>query len=183
MINKTPIDFKNKTTRFFILAFALYFVWYLTHELVIKPYTAIDEKLISLIVSNSADFLKALGFNTYQSYEDKDMQLVGVDGAHPVWIGAPCNALTLFMFFTLFIMAFPGSIKKKLWFIPMGIIIIHIANVLRVSALALISFYAPTYLEFNHTYTFTIIVYGIIFLLWMWWVKISLNNKVIEKKN
>ena len=174
------IDLKNKTTRFFVLAFALYLIWYLFHELVVKPYTRVDEKLISLIISNVVIVLKAFGFKTYQSYEDRDMQLVGVDGAHPVWIGAPCNALTLFMFFTLFIIAFPGSIKKKLWFIPMGVIIIHTANVLRVAGLALISFYAPAYLEFNHTYTFTIIVYGIIFLLWMWWVKLSLKQKTVE---
>ena len=120
----------------------------------------------------------------YQSVEDTNMQLVGIDGAHPIWIGSPCNALTLFMFFALFVIAFPGSVKKKLWFIPLGIIIIHIANVLRVIALAIINFYAPQYIEFNHTYTFTFLVYSIIFLLWMWWVKSSLKeNQANEQKN
>jgi exosortase/archaeosortase family protein len=88
------------------------------------------------------------------------------------------------MFFALFVIAFPGSVKKKLWFIPLGIVIIHFANVLRVIGLAAINYVAPQYLEFNHTYTFTILVYGIIFLLWMWWVKAALKeNKVHEQKN
>ena len=178
------IDLKNKTTRFFVLATILYLVWYLLYEFIVKPSTLIDEKLISLIVANAAFLLKLLGFTVYQSVEDSNMQLVGVDGAHPVWIGSPCNALTLFMFFALFVIAFPGSIKKKFWFIPLGIIIIHTTNVLRVMGLAMINYYAPQYLTFNHTYTFTILVYGIIFCLWMWWVNTSLKEiKANEQKN
>lgn len=172
----TRINFKNKITRFFVFAAALYLAWYLLYELVIKPYTPIDEKLISLIVANSAFSLKLLGFTVYQSIEDSNMQLIGVDGAHPVWIGAPCNALTLFMFFALFVIAFPGDIKKKFWFIPLGILIIHIANVIRIVSLVIINYYAPQYLAFNHTYTFTVFVYGIIFCLWMWWVNTSLKE-------
>jgi len=50
--------------------------------------------------------------------------------------------------------------------------------------LAIINYVAPQYVEFNHTYTFTLFVYGIIFLLWMWWVKSSLKeNKANEQKN
>ncbi len=178
------INIKNKITRFFVFAAVLYLVWYLLYELVVIPYTPINEKLISLIVANSAFFLKLVGFTVYQSVEDSNMQLIGIDGAHPVWIGAPCNALTLFMFFALFVVAFQGNIKRKFWFIPLGIIIIHFANVLRIVSLVIINYYAPQYLSFNHTYTFTILVYGIIFCLWMWWVNTSLkNNKDNEQKN
>jgi exosortase family protein XrtF len=178
------INFKNKTTRFFVFASILYLSWYLLYELFIKPNTLIDEKLISLIIANAAFVLKVFGLTVYQRLEDKDMQLIGIDGAHPIWIGSPCNALTLFMFFALFVIAFPGSVKRKLWFIPLGIFIIHCANVLRIIALAAINYVAPQYVEFNHTYTFTILVYGIIFLLWMWWVKSALKeNKVDEQRN
>ncbi|MEO8760671.1 MAG: archaeosortase/exosortase family protein [Bacteroidia bacterium] len=178
------ITFKNKITRFFVFAAALYLVWWLLDEFVVKPHTLVDEKLISLIIANAAFLLKLLGFTVYQSIEDGNIQLIGVDGAHPVWIGTPCNALTLFMFFALFVIAFPGSTKKKLWFIPLGIVIIHFTNVLRVIALVMINYYAPQYLIFNHTYTFTILVYGIIFCLWMWWVNTSLKEiKINEQKN
>jgi exosortase family protein XrtF len=178
------INFKNKTTRFFVFASILYLSWYILYEFFVKPNTLIDEKLISLIIANAAFVLKLFGFTVYQSIEDRNMQLIGIDGAHPIWIGSPCNALTLFMFFALFVIAFPGSVKKKLWFIPMGIIVIHIANVLRVIGLTAINYLAPQYIEFNHTYTFTFLVYTIIFLLWMWWVKSSLKeNAAHEPKN
>ncbi|MHB8261166.1 MAG: exosortase X [Bacteroidia bacterium] len=178
------INFKNKTTRFFVFASTLYLGWYLLYQWVIKPYTEIDEKLISLIIANAAFVLKLFGFSVYQSIEDSNMQLIGIDGAHPVWIGSPCNALTLFMFFALFVIAFPGSIKRKLWFIPLGIIIIHFTNVIRIIGLATINYCAPQYLAFNHTYTFTLLVYSIIFLLWMWWVNSSLKEiKAHEQKD
>jgi len=178
------INLKHKTTRFFVFASVLYLSWYLLYQLIIKPHTLIDEKLISLIIANAAFILKLLGFTVYQSMEDRNLQLIGIDGSHPIWIGSPCNALTLFMFFALFVIAFPGNIKKKLWFIPLGIVIIHFTNVLRVVALITINYYAPQYIEFNHTYTFTILVYSIIFLLWMWWVNASLKElKANESKN
>ncbi len=169
-------SFKNKITRFFVWAAVLYISWFLLYELLIKPHTSVDEKLIGAIISHAELLLKLFGFATYRAVEEDDMQLLGVDGAHPVWIGTPCNALTLFAFFTFFILAFPGTQKQKLWFVPLGIVIIHLANILRVMGLVLISFYKPEYLDFNHTYTFTVLVYGIIFALWMWWVNFSLKK-------
>jgi exosortase family protein XrtF len=166
----------NKITRFFVYAAALYIPWFFLYELVIKPYTAIDEKLVSVIITQASFILRMMGYTTYQNREDEDMQLMGIDGAHPVWIGSPCNALTLCVFFGLFVLAFPGNAKNKWWFIPLGFLIIHAANLLRVISLVLINYYAPDYLEFNHTYTFTILVYTIIFALWMWWVNFTLKR-------
>lgn len=169
-------NFNNKITRFFFFAGLLYTGWFLLYELIIKPYTLIDEDLIALLINQSVYILKLFGYTTYQNREDQDMQLMGIDGSHPVWIGSPCNALTLIAFFALFVIAFPGNNKNKLWFIPVGIIIIHIVNLMRVMGLALINFYAPKHLEFNHTYTFTILVYSMIFSLWMWWVNFTLKK-------
>lgn len=168
---------ENKIIRFFLYAAVLYLSWFLLYELLIKPRTAIDEKVIAMIVSHAAFLLKLFGYSTYRAIEEDDMQLLGIDGAHPIWIGTPCNALTLFAFFALFVIAFPGSTAKKLWFIPLGLAVIHLANLVRVVALVLISFYAPEYLAFNHTYTFTVLVYAIIFAMWMWWVRTNINTK------
>lgn len=170
------LDFNNKITRFFLFAGLLYLSWFLLYELAFKPFTNIDEKLIGFIIAQAAFLLKLFGYKTYQDLEDQDLQLIGIDGAHPIWIGSPCNAITLFAFFTLFVIAFPGNTKNKLWFIPLGILLIHLANLIRVMGLTLINFYAPEYLDFNHTYTFTIFVYGLIFTLWMWWVNYSLKQ-------
>jgi exosortase/archaeosortase family protein len=53
----------------------------------------------------------------------------------------------------------------------LGIIIIHFVNVLRITALAIIVKVNPDWLYFNHNYTFTIVVYSFVFLLWWIWAK------------
>ncbi len=162
--------YKNTITRFFISAAALYFLWFILYNFVIKPYTLLDEKVIKNIIQLSASVLSLFNQNIYSSSANIDVQMIGIDGAHPVWIGEPCNAVTIMALFSIFIVSFPGAVKNKWWFIPSGILIIHFVNVMRVCALALIQYRAPEYLDFNHNYTFTIIVYACVFGLWMLWV-------------
>jgi exosortase family protein XrtF len=121
--------------------------------------------------------LALLGYEVIpQGLYGEGIRTAGIDGSHGVWVGDSCNGLTLFALFAGFVFAFPGPVIKKLWFIPAGLVAIHLLNVLRVTALALIQYYAPQYLEFNHTYTFTIIVYGFVFALWyLWATKLSLR--------
>jgi len=43
-------------------------------------------------------------------------------------------------------------------------------NVLRIVALAIIETYSYEWTEFNHTYTFTLLMYVFIFGLWLFWI-------------
>ena len=160
---------RGQYTRFLIVAGLLYLLFYLIYQFVVRKYTFYDQKFIGLIIENSDFVLRQMGFKTFKVLQDRDMQVLGVDGGSGVWIGSNCNAITLFALFAVFVMAYPGSLKNKLWFVPAGIIAIHCINILRVVALAIINIKAPQYLDFNHTYTFTFLVYGFIFFLWMLW--------------
>lgn len=168
---------KSKTGLFFLVAGATYLCWFFLYDLYLKPHTLLDEKIISNIVYFSSAILSLFSHETYFSMDDLNMQMIGIDGAHPVWIGGPCDGVSVIAIFVIFIACFPANHKSKLWYIPLGVLIIHFLNILRVCALAAISFYAPSYLDFNHTYTFTIIIYASIFGLWMFWV-----NKFAVKK-
>ena len=163
---------KNKKIVFFLtLSTSFYACWFTLYTFFIEEKTLLDEKIISNLIFLSSNLLKSIGFNVFYSTKDLDFQMVGVDGSHPVWIGAPCNGLTLIILFSIFILAFPGSFKNKIWFIPSGIVFLHLINVLRITALAIINYYTPQYLDFNHNYTFTLIVYSCVFFLWIIWVK------------
>lgn len=156
--------------RFILTAALSYLVLFVTYQFIVKKYTYYDQKFISQIIEASAWTLRMLGFKTFMVLQDLDMQVVGIDGSNGVWVGSNCNAITLFTLFAVFIIAYPGQQKQKWWFVPAGIVSIHILNILRVVSLAIIADFAPSYLDFNHTYTFTFLVYGYIFLLWMLWV-------------
>jgi exosortase/archaeosortase family protein len=58
-----------------------------------------------------------------------------------------------------------------MWFIPLGILAIHIANLIRVISLVILNYYRPSALSFNHDYTWTVLVYGFIFWLWYLWTE------------
>ncbi len=161
---------KNKFYFFILKASALYSFLYIFYEFYIKIYTNIDQLFIRKIIIVCTFILQTMGYKTFASKEINDFQVFGVDGSNGVWIGGGCNGITLMFLFAIFVIAYPGRIKNKLWYLPLGIILVNIINFIRIVALSLLSLYAPSYLEFNHTYTFTFIAYSIVFALWMLWV-------------
>jgi len=172
----------NAFLRFIVTAGLLYFILYLLYQFIVKRYTFYDQKFIGLIIESADFLLKFIGYKTFKVLQDRDMQVIGIDGSNGVWIGSNCNAITLFTLFSVFVVAYPGSQKNKLWFIPAGILAIHLLNVLRVAALAMIADSYPQYLNFNHTYTFTFLVYSFIFFLWILWVnKFSIKGQADER--
>ncbi len=167
---------QNRFLKFLFLSSLTYTILYFFYEFVIKKYTNLDQAFIRVIINWSDALLHLLGYKTFKVLGDTEFQSVGIDGSEGVWVGAACNAVTLFFLFAVFILAYPGHQKSKLWYVPLGIFTIHVINILRVMALALIAFYHPNWLDFNHTYTFTFLVYGLIFLLWIIWVNKFANK-------
>ena len=157
--------------RFLLTAGILYTLLFIIYEYVVKTQTNWDLQFISGISVVADHVLQVLGYATFPMREDGYIHGVGIDGSHGVWVGSGCNALTLFGLFGVFVIAWPGALKHKFWFIPLGIVFIHLLNIVRIVALAIIAYRFPNYLDFNHTYTFTFVIYSFIFGLWMVWVK------------
>lgn len=163
---------ENKIVRFLLFGGGLYVAWLLIYYLIIKQYTSWDYQLNFLIVQHAGYLMDLFGFETFIDIESDHVLLVMRESmGRPILLGDECNGFKLFSIFSIFVIAFPGPWKKKLWFIPLGILIVHLANVIRVAVLLWINNYHPEYMDFNHLYTFTIFVYSIIFLLWIWYAK------------
>jgi len=158
---------------FILKGLGLYVIWFLVYDNWLLKDGYVDQFLIQHLVKSTELVLQFLGYSTFR-YADA----VGIDGTHGVLIGAPCNGLDLFALFMGFILIFPGKWKHKAFFIPLGILFIHLLNIVRLVGLAIVVFYSPDYLEFNHKYTFTVIVYAFIFGMWIIWF-----NKFSTRKN
>ncbi len=157
--NTSPIN------KFLISFAALSIGWYLIYNFILKPHTNFDLLVIDSTLSFSKSILTSLGHSSF--VEGRTIRIAGTGG---LWVGDNCNAISLFALFTGFIIAFPGKIKSKYWFIPIGIFIIYLLNCFRMVILAILDTYSRKWTEFNHTYTFTILIYGCILLLWMFWI-------------
>lgn len=81
-----------------------------------------------------------------------------------------CNALSVMILFTAFVVAFASTFKRTALFIVIGLIIIHILNVLRVALMCLSLYYYPQYEALVHDIIFPLFIYGVVFLLWILWV-------------
>ena len=114
--------------------------------------------------------MESLGYlvNAYfQATDGLFRTRVGIAGAAGVIVGPSCDGVVLFALFAIFVASFPGRWLRKVWFIPLGIAVIHAANAFRIICLLWIQLYfGEDAMTFNHDYTFTVFVYSIIFLLW-----------------
>lgn len=82
-----------------------------------------------------------------------------------------CSGLKQILQISLLMMIFPGPWKHKLWYIPMGMILIHLTNLFRIIGLAEVLVHFPDYWKFSHDYLFRPFFYVIIFTLWVIWVE------------
>ena len=88
-----------------------------------------------------------------------------------------CNGLKQMYIFLCIIAFYSGSWRHKLWYIPAGIIAVHLFNLFRLTAIAAAVKDHPQYFDFLHTYLFKYLFYGIIFLMWALWDKARLFQK------
>lgn len=64
-----------------------------------------------------------------------------------------------------------GDWRSKAWFIPFGWICIFAFNVLRITAITFFIEFHPEWFDILHTYIFKYLFYGMMFLLWVWYVE------------
>ena len=157
---------KKPVPRFLLTVLALYLLFYFIYNFWIHPNQTVDLFVVDSTIFLSRLILESMGHVVFTGSE----RVIGVDGTGGLWIGDNCNGITLFILFAVFIMAYKGNLKTKFIFITLGILSLQLLNVLRVVGLAILDTHSRAWTEFNHTYTFNILIYGYIFFLWMLWV-------------
>lgn len=95
-------------------------------------------------------------------------------------IGSGCLAHELMFYFAGLIIVIPGPWKHKLWYIPAGIIAIHIMNILRMFGLSITQFYFKEYFDVIHHGVFRMIIYAITFIFWVIWINYYAKDSIIK---
>jgi exosortase/archaeosortase family protein len=94
-------------------------------------------------------------------------------------INDSCSGIKQIMQFVILMLVFPGPWKHKTWFIPLGVVIVHLTNVLRIIILAVVAANSPGNIKSTHDSYMRIMFYVVIFALWLLWVeKISVKKPV-----
>ena len=82
-----------------------------------------------------------------------------------------CNAISIIILFIAFVVAFSQKWKKTLLFVFAGSVLIYGFNIVRISILTIALYKFSRYDKILHEIVFPGMIYGIVFLLWLIWVR------------
>jgi exosortase H (IPTLxxWG-CTERM-specific) len=82
-----------------------------------------------------------------------------------------CNGVWATIIFVSAVLAFPSSLRVKLWGVLLGFCAIFVLNLARVISLYYIVLYYPKLFEGAHIYVWQTVVIGAAVLLWLYWAQ------------
>ncbi|WP_425077326.1 exosortase family protein XrtF [Psychroserpens sp. S379A] len=166
---------KYKSVIKFILTFlSVYFVLTLTYKFYLdfsngsKYY---PDFFTNLVAKQSHLLLETLGYDAaiVAHPNEPSMKLI-INNKFVARVVEGCNSISVIILFVSFIAAFAGRFKSTFVYMLSGSVIIYVVNLLRIVILSIGLYNYPWRREELHTVIFPLIIYGMVFLLWMFWV-------------
>lgn len=139
--------------------------------------TYYPDPITHLVAKQSAAMVDAFGYqgDIKPNATDPSMNLY-VDGHYLARVVEGCNAVSVLILFSSFILAFHRGWHETLLFILAGAAFIYVMNILRIALLVILILKYPEKQEFLHGTLFPAVIYGTVFLLWIGWVKYATKS-------
>ena len=134
--------------------------------------------ITNLVARQSQSLLVTLGYESQiiPHPNEASMKLI-INNKFVARIIEGCNSVSAIILFVSFIIAFAVRFKTTLFYLLFGSILIYVVNLFRVVALSIGLYNYPWRREILHSVIFPLIIYGLVFLLWMFWVNRFANLK------
>ncbi|QAA81641.1 exosortase family protein XrtF [Aequorivita sp. H23M31] len=131
----------------------------------------------NLVARQSSALLDALGYQPRMEYvpQHKGMFII-LEKNYAINIVEGCNAVSVIILFVAFVISFAEKFKKTFFFLLAGAVLIYVVNIFRIAMLAIALYKYPEYQDVLHSVIFPAVIYGMVFLLWIIWVR-TLNAK------
>ncbi|MDL5051583.1 exosortase family protein XrtF [Oscillatoria amoena NRMC-F 0135] len=161
-----------KPTILFLVKFlAMYFIGNLLYGWYVTSWYPFPDPMTQWVTGQSAWTLNQFGWETTaHNHVVKPTTYIAQAGKAIIAVYEGCNGLNVAIVFLAFLFAFGPVSRSMLWFVPLGLAVIHLTNLLRIILLFMVSIRLPDFLYFTHKYLFTAFIYLFVFLLWLWWV-------------
>ena len=158
-------------TNFAVRILASYGIWkaaYYWLETNLPPFwTSLQNYCAYKIVVGASWVLTAAG--QVVVYNSRNVIINGSEG---IFVADHCIGTPAFVVFMMFILLYAGKWYHKIWFVPLGALSIYVLNVFRAAALAYaLRYSSKAYFNLSHNYIYLSMVYGLIFLLIVWWME------------
>lgn len=124
-----------------------------------------------LVAKQSEAILNTFGYNTQvlPHPNEPSMKLI-INNIYLARIIEGCNSISVIILFVSFIVAFASKFKTTFIYIISGSVLIYSVNLLRIVMLSIGLYHYPNQKDIFHTALFPAIIYGMVFLLWVFWV-------------
>lgn len=127
--------------------------------------------MTNLVAKQSRALLNGFGYYTeiLPHPDEFSMKLI-VNNKYLARVIEGCNSISVIILFVSFIIAFSGKFKTTFFYLISGSVLIYSVNLLRIVFLSIAIYHYPGQSDFLHTVIFPGIIYGMVFLLWVFWV-------------
>ena len=134
--------------------------------------------LTNLVAKQSESILDVVGYDTRiePHQNERSMKLI-INKKFVARIIEGCNSISIIILFVSFIIAYAGKWKITFFYLLSGSVLIYVINLIRIVILSIGLYHYPWRKEILHTVIFPLIIYGLVFLLWMFWVnRFAINS-------
>jgi exosortase family protein XrtF len=162
----------------FLLFLGKFLLSYLTliffYQLYLNQFDATKfevDGITQMVANHSGDVLNFFDYKiTLQPHDSESSVRMYLNNVAIVRIVEGCNAVSVMILFTAFIIAFSGKLLQTTLYILFGVFIIHLLNVLRIALLTMGLIHYKAYEHLMHDIIFPLFIYGVVFGLWLIWV-------------
>lgn len=127
--------------------------------------------LTNLVANQSEILLDSFGYDSQVlPHPDEPSMKLLVNGKYVARVIEGCNGTSVIILFIAFVVAFAGRAKTTFFYILSGSVLIYTVNLFRIVILAIGLYHYPWRKEILHSVIFPGMIYGMVFLLWMFWV-------------
>ncbi len=166
--NKTVIKFVG----LFLGTYLVLAIFYSVYLNVSENSTYYPDFITNLVAKQSAAVLDGFGYSSVlRSDHLEHGMLLTIENEYTVSIVEGCNSISVIILFVAFVIAFAERFKKTFLFLFAGSVLIYIVNILRIAILVVALYKFPDYEKILHSVVFPGIIYGMVFVLWMVWVR------------
>lgn len=162
-----------KPTILFLVKFiALYLAGNLLYGAYVTHFTPEVDPATHWVSQNATAIISLSGLPvSCENFDHHPTTLILENGKTILSVYEGCNGINIMVIFISFLLAFGPMRKTLVWFIPTGLLIIYLFNQLRILLLFVIARNHSKLMYFTHKYVLTTMLFAVIFVLWIWWIK------------
>lgn len=172
---KSIVENNKAVIKFIAVFFGSYIILALLYQAYLKYVPSENyhpDYITEQVAYQSYYLIDALGYETYiVKHPEVSSMLIAVKEKYLVRVIEGCNSVSVIILFLSFILAFWKGLKPTLIFIFIGGLLIYVFNVTRIALLTLGLYFYPEYGDLLHDILFPLFIYGLVFLLWIFWVR------------